>query len=236
MNAAPDLAERLDGFLQKVRPMLVRLAPNPPRSIAASSLELLLSQIRAPLGAARAEGAFMNLWKVAGLKRSEIRNAAALAWLLDPRGTHGLNDAILRALLGRVQRAPAWLARNANFRGITVETEESPVGSLENRIDISITGSTFLIFVEVKIDAQEGLRQLERYQAEAENKALSLGVRNALVIYMTLDGRPPKGGDEVATLSWRDVEHSVSAVSRTLARADTRRAILDQFTAHVRTL
>lgn len=178
----------------------------------------------------------MNVWTVAGLKRSELRNAAALAWLLDPRGTHGLDDAVLRALLGRVQRAPAWLAAHKDFRAVTVVTEENPVGSAENRVDISITGTTFLIFVEVKIDAQEGYRQLERYQTEAENKALSLGVRDALVIYMTLDGRPPKGGDDVATLSWRDVEQAVAAVARALPGADTRRATLDQFIAHVRTL
>jgi hypothetical protein len=235
LNAATGLAERIDRFLQRVRPMLVRQADVPARSVTVTSLEILFSKIRGPVGAACAGGAFMNVWKVAGLKRSELRNAATLAWLLDPRGTHGLADAVLRALLGRVKHAPTWLVGQTDFRQIRVVTEESPVGSTENRVDISITGPTFLIFLEVKIDAQEGFRQLERYRVEAENKALSLGVRNALVVYMTVDGRPPKTDDEVATLSWRDVERAVGDVARALPREDIRRLTLNQFATHVRT-
>ena len=39
-------------------------------------------------------------------------------------------------------------------------TEETPLGSDRDRVDIAIEGATFILFVEIKIDAAEGEEQL----------------------------------------------------------------------------
>jgi len=51
---------------------------------------------------ARGSGDCANLWKVAGLKRDEVRISSVLAWFLRHRGTHGQGDKLLVALVQRI--------------------------------------------------------------------------------------------------------------------------------------
>jgi len=232
-RANASLAQRVAAYLADAHPLLgaQRVAARP--TIGVAQLEGALDHIGPRIRSARSAGAFMNVWTAAGLGRNEIRNAAVLAWLLDPRGTHGLNDLVARAVLGNLRRPPAWLVGTTSFEDMSVVTEERPLGSRENRVDISMMGSGFLIFIEVKIDAPEGERQMERYLEEMELKAVSHGARHTAVVYLTSRGEAPAGTPTCPSLAWRDVEQGVGTVARSLPLGDIRRAMLIQFAGHI---
>ena len=229
---APALALRMSEFLTLARPTL-RQKPPPAHVVTAQSLDRTLGQIRPARLRANAAGAFVNVWTVAGLRRNELRNAAVLAWFLDPKGTHGLGGLFIKDLLTRIRPVPEWLAQERDFDDLLVHTEECPIGSTENRIDISITAPGYLMFIEVKIDAPEGPDQLARYVREIAVKARAHGAHRSLVIYLTPRGRLPVGLAELAALSWRDVEKAAMAVANALPESDQRRAPIFQFSLHV---
>ena len=53
-----------------------------------------------------------NLFDVLGVEHKELQHSALLAWLLNPRGSHGLRDYFLRKFLSDA-------AREATLRGTT---------------------------------------------------------------------------------------------------------------------
>ena len=155
---------------------------------------------------ARAAGAFIDVWSVAGLGRQEVRTTAVLGWLLDARGTHGLGDVILGGLLDsltlRGYRGPD---RKSLAAGYSVRKEFCAFGERENRLDLVVEGREFLLIFEVKIDAPEGHDQLERYIRVARRKA---GMRNWHILYVT-QTRPKEERDGVTHLRWQDVARAI---------------------------
>jgi hypothetical protein len=100
-------AERLALLFDKIGPLLRQGLPTHPSRILPAQLDgnrlkACLAALKEPLGLARSSGEFTNVWAIAGLKRNEVRNAAVLAWLLDPNGSHGLGHAVSCALLARI--------------------------------------------------------------------------------------------------------------------------------------
>ncbi|MGY4801338.1 PDDEXK-like family protein [Teichococcus aerofrigidensis] len=223
-------------FLERAGPLLREPAsvPTPPLSTPSLDpmcLEEIMHRLAEPIRSARTAGAFLNVWSVASLGRNELRNAAVLAWFLDPRGSHGLGPAVLRDLLRLAADRAGWLFFAANPSRAVVRTEDWPLGSETDRVDIAIDGDDFVVFIEVKIDAIEGSEQLARYVERAREKARVLRRPHAHVIY--LSPRPPTANySGLATVTWQDV-------ARLLARRkrDGLAGILaDQFAQHVRTL
>lgn len=147
----------------------------------------------------------MQVWAVAGLKRDEVRNAAVLAWFLNPRGSHGYGPEILRRFLARAaEMAPGWPVVSGDLASARVCTEERPLGSDRDRVDIAIDGDDFCFFVEVKIDAPEGQNQLNRYLETLSGKASALRKQHIGVIY--LSSRPAStSGERISVLTWRHV-------------------------------
>lgn len=228
-------------FLAGVRPLLHAPADaGPPRRVGVhlTDLERLFGGLRVPLFSARSCGAFIDIWSVAGLRRKELPNAAVLAWLIDPNGSHGQGDLCLSALLDLV--GPRLGRRFTDFRlgGARVRAEERPLGSDRDRVDIVIETPELLIFVEVKIDALEGLEQLARYVESANRvaavRAISDGgpPKPALVIYLS----PRASADcppEVAHITWRELASTFAIAGR---RADGLAGhLIRSFATHTRT-
>lgn len=87
--AAPPLTLRLQTFVEAwrslPRPCLPRAGAAKVRDeLSAERLAEVLSELKPALDRAKASGAFVNVWRVAGLGRKERRAADALAWLLEP--------------------------------------------------------------------------------------------------------------------------------------------------------
>jgi hypothetical protein len=172
----------------------------------------------------------LNVWATAGLKRDELRNAAVLAWFLDPRASHGLGPAFLAAFLDEVARSTQdWPRLVGDLSRATVATEEWPLSSTSNRVDIALDGPDFVFFVEVKIDAPEGPNQLVRYAEQAKRKAVLMDRAHGRVIYLT-PRRPRQLPPDVAAITWRDVASALSA----LARENAGGSLAAQFAQHIR--
>lgn len=141
-----------------------------------------------------------NLFNVLGVARSEIHHSRVIAWLLDPRGSHGLRDYFLRGFLSQA----AVLAKEHkikcvtftpldidgwNFGGIEVATERQ-VGSEPGYIDILLIDESdgFVCLIENKIQSGEHSDQLRRYLKTVKR----VYSPKPFPIYLTPDGRKPE--------------------------------------------
>lgn len=173
------------------------------------SLTALLNSVEHPLHAARASALNFDPWKVAGLGRDEVRNSSVLAWLLNPRGSHGFGDALLQRLLNHLAQ------QRSGFPTTTgpychVRTEQTPNGERSERVDLEIDAADFYLLIEVKIGAPEGTEQLNRYGDVAQAIA---GGRPWAILYLTPGKTGYKTGNRFQThihpLSWRKLAQMI---------------------------
>jgi hypothetical protein len=235
VNSAKAIPGGLVAFLEQVGPLLNQslpvTAPDTPVPVFdLGQLSVILDSLREPMRRSRASGDFLQVWSVAGVGRHEVRNAAILAWLFDPRGSHGLGSDILRGFLtAAAGQDSIWPLHGADLSQVTVRVEERPLESDRDRVDISIDGPDFVIFIEVKIDAVEGLSQLPRYVEAANYKAYALRKKIAKVIY--LSPRPPTHPQpDVIVLNWRHVAQALSGVTATGISL----YLVQQYAVHIR--
>ena len=228
------LAERLGLLFGSLRTLSAPGAAT--QGMGASPVEGLrsvLDALREPLAEARSLGAFLNAWTAAGLRRDEVRNAAVLASLLDPGLCPATGPVFLREILSAAGGGGEHVPYETLVGdGYTVRTEDCPLGGGENRVDVTIEGRDFLLFIEVKIDAREGVQQLERYDGVLRDKARLLGKTPALVY---LSPRPPANLPSGALhLTWLDVSSAARKASKPArgSRQSVAEALLAQFSVH----
>lgn len=180
-----------------------------------SKLTQWFSAMAQPMIDAR-KGAFQfDPWEVAGLGRDEVRNAAVLAWLLNPKGSHGLGDIAMLGLLGDLRnfdsRFPITCGSSCRVR-----VESNPDGAIGNRVDIEIDDDNFYVIIEVKVDAPEGEKQMERYGDVATKLA---GSRPWALIFLTPQGKDSNTSgphaDCVLPRSWHQFSFSVAQSLKT---------------------
>ena len=191
--------------------------PTPARSaLSVERLASVLGELKPALEQARVSGAYINVWQVAGLSRRELPNAAALAWLLQPRGTHGLGTAPLEGLFDGLQLSCPDCPRPSDLGRCSIRVEDRPMGSERDRVDLVVNHPELLLFIEIKVDAVEGPDQLRRYVEAAEYTARLTGRAAWRVAYLTRSRLAHTPGD-VIPLNWRDV----SVALRTRVASDT---------------
>lgn len=211
--------------IRRARPGAPILTSAPPRSLEPANLTSLVRSIREPLDRARSEGAFVNVWAVAGLGRNEVSNTAVLAWWLHPNANHGLGAAVLSEFLREALSSKSEsMPLESELARAIVRTELRPQGDDTNRIDIAIDCENHIVWIEVKIDAQEGHRQLERY-AEAARK---IG-KSWCLIYLspTPHARLP---DLTTQITWSHVRRVFRAIAK--QSPILTQALLLQFARH----
>ena len=132
-----------------------------------TSKEALQNLILDPdLGRLEDHLAEFNLFDVLGIARRELQHSAFLAWLLDPRGSHGLRDYFLRGFLSRA-------ARDAHDQGISAPTpfhvdawrfHDIEVATERHYIDILLLDRSdgFVCSIENKVNIGEHSDQLRR--------------------------------------------------------------------------
>lgn len=164
----------------------------------------------------RAQGRAVNFVQLAGIGNDELRNSALLAWLLDCSGSHGQETAFLRRFLdcvrgpGCPEGFPIGANSSSGYR-TTVESsydEEEQNGKQRSRVDVELDGSAFLLFIEIKIQAGEGEKQLARYLRIGRTRA---GKRPWGLAFVTPAGREPVEKElcgKVACVSWRALGRS----------------------------
>lgn len=179
-------------------------------------LASLLNELRSPLIESR-KGAFhCKPWELAGLNRDEVRNSAVLAWLLNPRGSHGLGDIALTPVLKQLHKQLTDKFPVVVDGYCSVRTEYNPDGDISNRVDIEIDSKNFYLIIEVKINAWEGKDQIKRYADIATKQA---GQRPWAIVFLTPSGRAAETAENysktnVLPLSWRELAKSIQNQSK----------------------
>lgn len=207
--------------------------PSPIDSMALESFFQDFDLAVEPIRAVKKQGFALNVWKAAGLKKDEVKNGQVLKWFLDWRGDHGQENEILKMFLEILPEqfhSPKnqTLEEKKNYLmnySVTAESHYFSVNDLcmdtreeindqsirrNSRIDIEIDASEFLLFIEVKINANEGKGQLQRYYDIAKKRAD--GRKKWAIIYLTKDGKLPKqySTSEYIGISWARVSEKLS--------------------------
>ncbi len=222
----PKLEIWLPGFFADYQAYRTPLVPDVKKpalksfQIDAVKLNNWLAGLAQPMEHMR-RGAFQfDPWQVAGLGRDEVRNSAVLAWLLNPKGSHGLGDTPMRGLLEDLQRFDGrFPSRCSCFCRVRVES--NPDGDCGNRVDIEIDDADFYVLIEAKLDAREGEDQIQRYGNISQQLACA---RPWALVFLTPRGLKSNTaghhGEHVLPLSWRQLAFSV-AQSIKISSADT---------------
>lgn len=185
-----------------------------------------------PVLEAREAGLLLNVWKNSGLGSDEVRNSKILNWFLDCRADHGQGNIILLQFL---QLLPEPFC-NFQPQFYTSIEECCPLGRLENRVDIEIDAPEFLLFIEIKIHANESFQQLERYRGIAKKKAAG---RPWLVVYLTKDGNLPTdyldNAERLRGLSWGRMAKAFKKYVNSQNLNNRSLWLLSQFADHTKT-
>lgn len=189
------------------------------------------------------EHAFLfDPWELIRLDRNEVRNTAILAWILDPRGGHGLGNKALCALLEDIACLQKYSRSLDN--SLIVRKESNPDGYIRNRVDIEIESNDFYLIIEVKIDANESIEQLKKYGDLAKSRA---GDRPWLILFLTTNAIEPSSAgihlDSVKCISWENLSiiiyqalfanHSISNESFCAQRIMINQ-LIKHFLSHIR--
>lgn len=105
-----------------------------------------------------------------GMVRQEIRHGAFLTYILDPNRPHGFGTECLRALLTAAARSiPAGAGAVSPMDAYLMDYQGASVGQWRN-IDIllRLPAANVVVAIELKIDASEHGRQLERYRKRVQ--------------------------------------------------------------------
>lgn len=139
-----------------------------------------------------------NIFEAVGLRRQEIRHSAFLAFLLDPKGSHGLGDTFVRSFIETVlaedplddshpggSDVGAW-----QFQAVTVRRER-------DNIDILLVDAqhSLAVIVENKIGSGEHGDQLKRYWKLIRSEYPHWSVRG---VFLTPDGATPSNRHYIA--------------------------------------
>lgn len=214
---------RLSAAFAALRPLVQLPARGTARQVyALADLGNAFAALSGPLAEARDRGGILNPWSVAGLRRDEVRNAAALAGLWSPAFGGRTSRRFLAGYLARTIPTVDWQAELQGAYRVT--TEENPLGEIGNRVDIVIETASRLIAIEVKIDAGLGDAQLERYLAAIGARAKLRG----LVPHLVLLAPFPSPLPAVAGSTWRDIAR---AARDTIPAQAGERGLADQLIA-----
>lgn len=165
------------------------------------SIASMLSEADSLRARGRWRGGYRTLMHALGIQFREVYLTAGLAWLLDPDGWHGLGSQVLRGLL--VQLGLPGTLRHP----VTVTTEEYRE-AWETRADLVLRMPGVTLLVEAKVYADEEHEQCDRLAKAWESE-------NPSLVFLTLDGRPPRTAVHTAgqwqPLTWTQVGSIIEA-------------------------
>lgn len=209
----PDFASRLQAFLTLWRPLRTE-ETLPVAALSTDRLRGLVGRLSDSEKERRATPTPVNVWQISGMGRDERRAATALAWLLNPQQTHRLGTLPLHGFFDAVRASDLLPTRPDDLLRCSIRVEERPMESERDRIDLVIDHPDLLIFVEIKIDATEGPRQLERYVEAAKQAAHFQGRAAWAVVYLTRSA-PASSSADILPLSWRSLASAIQARQNT---------------------
>ena len=140
----------------------------------------------------------LNVWEAVNLAGSELKHCSFLRWLLDPRGSHYQGDLFLKSFIERFSESFPREIPKDELSSCKVKSEDFYHGV--GRVDISITGRSFIIVIEAKIDAGEQEDQVSRYGQLRQDSP-----KNVVIVFLTKDGRKPNFGPADLCIKWKNI-------------------------------
>lgn len=218
----------LQQLFDTLAPLRAKAHPAVRPAPSATALVQAFDELKAPMARERARGGLLNPWKIAGLKRNELRNAAVLAglWSWDFGGV--TSRSFIASYLSRAIPEIAW--DEELTPGYRIRTELCPMNDRTDRVDLVIETAAHLVAIEVKIDAGLGREQLERYLV-AMNGLAHLTHRTPHVILLAPFSSEMPG---VRSTSWRDIAVAARAVAGRRSRdRDVIQQLITRFADHI---
>lgn len=144
------------------------------------------------LAALAADSEALNVFEVLGITNTEIRHSNVIAWLMRPKGNHGLGGAVLSALIEKAGGTPP--AETGDFR---IMRESDNIDILAVSADRHVT-----LAIENKVWSGEHDDQLSRYQGIVERRYPDW---EHLYLFLSPFGTPPEG--EADRESWVPIDY-----------------------------
>lgn len=124
----------------------------------------------------------VNIFGILKLREHEIRHSNVLAWLLDPKGSHGIGDSFIKLFVSYVIRnntdkgynVMGWSYLDYSDCEVIREKHWKDTGKADS-LDIMVRirnsdGREHLIAIENKINSKEGNGQTQRYRENIERE------------------------------------------------------------------
>lgn len=195
-------ASELENFLYSFSTVLKREHGDRQKNISATDLAHFLASFEPLLREDRKAGRALNIFDVFGLGHDEKKHCAFLAWLLNPKESHGHGGLFFHACFAHLPGCQ--YGEDILAGDYTVRTEYCPLGDMADRVDIVCEGHDFLCYIEAKIDAEEHGDQTVRYWKKLETCANG---RKMALIYLADGSRP--ACDSAIPLSWKALAESL---------------------------
>ena len=163
-----------------------------------------------------------NPFEVLGIQRRETLHSAFLAWLLDPRGSHGVGDHFLRRFLLAVV-AKGYDDRLTDLTPLAVDNwslDAVRTITESDNIDILIVSEDdqFACIIENKIGAAEHDDQLTRYYDTTREQLPDFSI---VPIFLTPDGRDPVSAEDAEIYIPFDYNEVAELVAHTMEARST---------------
>lgn len=152
-----------------------------------------------------------NIFYILKFESAEIRHSNFLAWLLNPRRNHGLNDLFLKKFLKNIfsYQEYDWMDE---FTIDTIELGATEVKREWQHIDILIICTDFVVCIENKLLSKEQPNQLTRYRKKVEKYYKGY---NCAYVYLTPSGKLPEKKEDrerYSVYSYYDISNSIKTI------------------------
>lgn len=142
-----------------------------------------------------------NFFEAIGAQRREVRHSDFLAFLLNPKGNHGLGDAFLRRFLKHSLKTSFSHPEPSDFQ-IERETRNIDIFLHDDK-------NRLAVIIENKIDSDEHDNQLERYWTESHDCYPDFQLFG---IYLTPEGEKPEGSVDYVPFSYSAVGNLIEDI------------------------
>ena len=109
-----------------------------------------------------------NIFKILRIANTEIRHSNFLSWLLDPKGNHNLNEAVLSKFLQEIINSSDNFDESITLDDIGIKNVE--IRREWENIDLLIILDEYVVCIENKIFSGEHSNQLTRYKNIVETR------------------------------------------------------------------
>ena len=151
-----------------------------------------------------------NIFSILRITRNEIRHSNFLSWLLNPKGSHGLDDLFLKRFLREVFSSD----RFGDIDQVDVEglnLNEVQVLREWNHIDLLVVLTDVVICIENKVFTKDHSKQLERYKEVIQH---SYPNKKKVFVYLNPEG--DESNEEIDTYQPLSYEFIIDVLERIL--------------------